>query len=172
MGLLNMLEKLLETISGVHEVKTWNIYQEKNGTTVVKISFNSYDIINIEKASYKKKSQKQVQRDHTRATNHVRNIKTSSMSHRSDNMDIENVRECESISNLHVISPTSSLQVEKTPDLYVHSPLLPDYSHTPVTTNVNRPIQNQLIENSFSEICDTVDAILPSLEVDLPSVDL
>ena len=59
MGLPNTLEYLLETLSVKDSVRSWQIYEERNGSVTVKIRFNGQNggtDMNSKQVCYKRKS--------------------------------------------------------------------------------------------------------------------
>ena len=148
MGLPNVLEKLLDTLSGTNEVRTWNIFQDKNGTVVVKIRFSGQDGssgsgVGQLPVSYKRKSTKQMQRDSDRAKQHSQGMQTRSRTKMQG--DIENARSGDISLNSDLLPGMSPICPEESinSDLFNSSPLLPDHSHASVDQHTNNP--NQLI---------------------------
>ncbi len=133
MVLPGVLEHLLGSLSCVNNVQTWNIYQEKNGgAVVVKIRFSGQDCdMGDKQISYKKKSDKQAQRDADRVKDFQR--QTRSKSKQSINVEeIENIRGDCDLSSMSANTGMSS------PSIPVHSPVSTS-ELSPIRTDLESP---------------------------------
>ncbi len=144
-GIPKTLEVLLSTLFDKDELKSWQIFEERSGTVMVKLRFTGSHggghaqstmtgTGNMEPSSYKRKSDKQVKRDRQRAVNHQDNIHskegviTRSKSAKSD--CIEQPRHEDMCISLRDLNPLSCSPEIVEPDS-------PTCSHASVTTDSN-----------------------------------
>ena len=69
MGFPKPLENILNIITASNNLQSWSIFQEKDGSINVKLKFNSHEepVNHIKNSSYKKKTNRQVERDFNRS---------------------------------------------------------------------------------------------------------
>jgi len=86
MDLPKILESSLQAILDSSTLQSWNIFQEQNGHIIVKLKFNGHHNQAQQTTAYRKKSQRQSDRDNQRAT--VWNSRKRATDHQSAEYDL------------------------------------------------------------------------------------
>ena len=133
-GCCKSLEIQLDALFANDSLKSWQIYEEKNGCVTVKLRFNGHHIgqngLNIAtggEVKYRRKSEQQVVRDRKRAESfkNSHGVVTRSRSRVSECPSAEKPRNCNSFHSTPVL-PTDLLDVtQQCSDL---NPLAPDFN--------------------------------------------
>ena len=104
-GLPKTLEILLSSLLQENNMQSWQIFQEKSGSIMLKVRFNVGDVPHEQPLSYRRKSPAQTRRDHARAASH-----RSTVAHKSP---------CNSVSS--VTAPPSGM-ITRSRAIRSHSP--------------------------------------------------
>ena len=82
-GLSEVLENMLQAVLKSHNLKTWNIFNERDGTITFRLKFSSQiqdnSIEPIENMSFRRKTPKQVDRDRHRTAKRPRQVSPDSV---------------------------------------------------------------------------------------------
>ena len=91
MELPKVLKSALQTILDSNILLSWNIFQNRNGSTSVKLKFSGHDNNMPQQSSYKRISQKRASRDHHRAQLHQSNKRANIQTEREQSVETVSV---------------------------------------------------------------------------------
>ena len=159
-GLPNTLEILLEALLGENSLTSWNIFNEKNGTTCVKLRFTGQPLTlksqsTVKPTSYRKVSDKQTLRNKQRAATFRKesdNLDSDGImtrSKRKEIADIEKPRHSDSVAGISSTGDHCDLNISV---VSVASNTWSTDSHTPLHACANtNPCQQPNIGSPISD---------------------
>lgn len=181
-----VLESLLTTLFDSNQLNSWTIFNEKSGAVTVRLRFNgghdgqpSMDLGHTGKASYKKKNEKQSQRDYSRAKKYKENKETrpvtrSMLAKGNADFSIEQPRSENSDSfalpNHSLISTCEPMSPElehEDHDLHVKDSLVSDTNSVVVSTpRCSAPVDETVNIDQLCIISDTGHHLEQSVQND------